>query len=113
MEILSIGWQRVRHLGTPILLVVVALVAVMVVWGATASLATLVVRAVTMGLVAYILFTLLARFSHAPSAFDGAGEEFHGPGWVGPIIIVVAVIGAIVVNWLANGWLLDVLVGLE
>ena len=92
---------------------VVALVAVVVVSGATASLATLVVRAVTMGLVAYILFTLVARFSHAPSAFDGAGEEYHGPGWIGPILVVVAVIAAFVINWLANGWLFDVLMGLE
>jgi len=113
MEFLSIGWQRVRRVATPILLMIAAIVAVVVVWGATASLATLVVRALTMGLVAYILFTLVARFSHAPSAFDGAGEEYQGPGWIGPIVVVVAVIGAIVVNWLANGWLFDMLMGLQ
>lgn len=60
----------------------------------------------SLALVVYLAFDLVLHFSRGPSAFDGAGEEFHGPSARAAVILICAVVVAIALNWVGP-WPLD------
>jgi hypothetical protein len=103
--------QRLMSHGRSVIigaaLLVVVLAALAVVSEPARALLEFVIRYGSIGLVVYLAFDLVLRFSHAPSAFDGAGEEFHGPSARAAVILIVAVVAAIALNWVGAGWALN------
>ncbi len=92
-------------------LLVVVLAALAVVSAPMRALLEIVIRYGSIGLVVYLAFDLVLRFSHGPSAFDGAGEEFHGPSARAAIILIVAVVAAVAFNWVGASWALNQVYG--
>lgn len=81
------------------------------IYGSVVGALAFALRFAAIGLVVYLVVALILRISDGPSAFDGAGKEFHGPSARAAILIVLAVVLAIAVNWVGNGWLLDQVFG--
>ncbi len=73
----------------------------------------IVVRYGSLALVVYLAFNLVLRSSRGPSAFDGAGEEFHGPSARAAIILMVAIIAAVAFNWVGASWASNQIYGSE
>jgi hypothetical protein len=92
-------------------LFVVVLAALAVASEPARALLEIAVRFGSIALVVYLAFDLVLRVSHGPSAFDGAGEEFHGPSARAAVILIVAVVAAIALNWVGAGWALTQVYG--
>jgi hypothetical protein len=104
-------WRRLlasHGRGTMVIavLMVVAVAALAVVSAVARAILEMAVRYGSIALVVYLAFDLVLHFSHGPSAFDGAGEPFQGPSARAAILLVVAVVGAIALNWVGP-WPLD------
>jgi hypothetical protein len=107
------GWwrrQRASHgrdMTVTAGIVVVVSAGLAVVSDVARSIAGLALRYGSIAAVVYLAFDLVLRFSRGPSAFDGAGEEFHGPSARAAVILIVAVVAAIALNWVGGGWALN------